>query len=88
VTDYRTALTMDPFLLPVRFNLAGMLNALGRNSDAEQVLRDGLERHPGDADLLYAAAVFYVQQGRAEEAQIYVELLAQQDSESPKFRRW
>ncbi|PCJ62717.1 MAG: hypothetical protein COA73_06170 [Candidatus Hydrogenedentota bacterium] len=154
IEAYRTALTMDPFLLPVRFNLAGILNMLGRNAEAEKVLREGIRRHPeegelyyslgllmaesqrwadaaqflgqaaqrvegrpriwynyalalqqagdlpgaekayqeglraipDDTDLLYAVTVFYLQQGRVEEARIYAEPLVKQHPDNPEYQ--
>ncbi len=37
--SYRTALRLDPAFLPARVNLANFYNRLGRNLDAERVLR-------------------------------------------------
>ena len=50
VLHYRRALEIDPWFLPARFNLANLLDALGRPAEAEEVLRAGLERAANPAE--------------------------------------
>ena len=52
---YRSALRLDPDFTPARLNFSRLLNALGRNADAELVLKDGLARVPDQGELDRAA---------------------------------
>ena len=65
---YRTALRLDPFFLPARFNLATLLNRQGRNAEAETVLRDGIERTPADGELHYSLGLLLAEEQRLTEA--------------------
>ncbi len=44
--SYLKALRMDPRFFPARFNLANLYNAMGRNAEAERVLREEIKRPP------------------------------------------
>ena len=65
---YRTALRLDPLFLPARFNLATLLNRLGRNTAAEAVLRDGIDRVPDDGELHYSLGLLLAEEQRLDEA--------------------
>ena len=65
---YRTALRLDPFFVPARFNLATLLNRQGRNAEAEAVLRAGIERAPGDGELHYSLGLLLAEEQRLDEA--------------------
>ena len=65
---YRTALRLDPTFLPVRFNLANALNGLGRNDEAERVLRDGVARYPDEGELFYSLGLLLAEMGKPAEA--------------------
>ena len=65
---YRTAIRLDPFFLPARFNLATLLNRQGRNAEAETVLRDGVDRVPDDGELHYSLGLLLAEQQRIDEA--------------------
>ena len=65
---YRTALRLDPQFLPARFNLATLLNRLGRNAAAEAVLRDGIDRVPDDGELHYSLGLLLAEEQRLDEA--------------------
>ena len=65
---YRTALRLDPFFLPVRFNLATLLNRQGRNAEAESVLRAGIDRVPDDGELHYSLGLLLAEEQRLDEA--------------------
>ena len=54
--------------MPARFNLATLLNRQGRNAEAETVLRDGIERAPGDGELHYSLGLLLAEEQRLEEA--------------------
>ena len=49
--EYRTALTLDPWFAPARFNLANLLNSQRRNGEATTILRDGLVLTPDNGEL-------------------------------------
>ena len=66
--EYRTALTLDPWFTPARFNLANLLNQQGRNQEAETVLREGLERVPDEGELHYSLGLILAEEGRLEES--------------------
>jgi tetratricopeptide (TPR) repeat protein len=42
--SYLTALRLDPTFLPASVNLANLYNQLGRNPEAEQILRNAIEK--------------------------------------------
>ena len=52
---YETALRLDPRFSPARANLARLHNSMGRNADAERVLKDGIKRSPDEGELHYSA---------------------------------
>ena len=66
--EYRTALTLDPWFTPARFNLANLLNGRGRNPEAETVLRDGLEHAPDEGELHYSLGLLLAEDDRLQEA--------------------
>ena len=65
---YRTALRLDPFFLPARFNLATLLNRLGRNTEAEAVLSGGIDRAPDEGELHYSLGLLLAEEQRLDEA--------------------
>ena len=67
-TEYRTALELDPWFTPARFNLANLLNQQGRNAEAETVLREGLEFAPDEGELHYSLGLVLAEEGRLDES--------------------
>ena len=65
---YLAALKMDPDFLPARFNLATLYNATGRNRDAEQLLREGIERAPKEGELHYSLGLLLAEAQQFERA--------------------
>ena len=53
---------------PARLNLARLLNELGRNPDAEHVLRDGIARVPDEGELHYSLGLLLGEEERLPEA--------------------
>ena len=51
---YRKALSMDPYFIPARQNLATIYNQMGRNADAERELREGIRQAPEQGELHYS----------------------------------
>ena len=66
--EYRAALALDPRFTPARFNLANLLNAQGRNPEAETVLRRGIDYAPDEAELHYSLGLLLAEEGRLDEA--------------------
>ncbi len=66
--SYLTALSKDPGFLPARFNLANLYNVMGRNGDAERVLREGIKRTPDDGELYYSLGLLLAEDNRYPEA--------------------
>jgi len=65
---YRRAIELDPWFLPARFNAANLLNGLGRNDEAEAILRAGLELVPDEGELAYSLALLLAEEERFDEA--------------------
>lgn len=75
---YQRALELDPWFLPARFNMANLLDGLGRTAEAEQVLSMGRSQFPEDGELAYSHGLVLAGLGRLEEAATALELAAQQ----------
>jgi predicted CXXCH cytochrome family protein len=65
---YRLALDIDDLFYPAKVNLAVLLSAQGRNSEAEDLLREVVKAYPGNADASYSLGLLLVQNGKPEEA--------------------
>lgn len=66
--SYRTALRLDPRFGPAYVNLADLYRALGRDSEGEAVLRQGLAALPGDASLYQALGLLQIRGRRLTDA--------------------
>lgn len=75
--EYRAAIRLQPDFMPAYLNLADLERAGGRESDAEAVLREGLRRLPGNADLSHALGLLRIRQGRRDEALPLLRLAAE-----------
>jgi tetratricopeptide (TPR) repeat protein len=67
---YRRALTMDPYFVPARQNLATVYNEMGRNEDAERELREGVRQAPDQGELHYSLGLLLAEEGRLAEAAV------------------
>lgn len=65
---YQTALRLDPYFLPARFNLVNLYNQLGRNDEAEELLQDGITRAPDEGELHYSLGLLLAEEQRFEDA--------------------
>jgi predicted CXXCH cytochrome family protein len=65
---YQTALRMEPRAVSARVNLADTLRGLGREADAEDILREGLELDAMNAALYYALGLSLVRSSRTDAA--------------------
>ena len=63
---YRLALGIDDLFLPARMNLAVLLSSQGRNTEAEQLLREGAIKHPESGDIAYSLGLLLVEMQRPE----------------------
>jgi predicted CXXCH cytochrome family protein len=68
VAAYETALRLDPQFLPARANLARLHNAMGKNAEAERVLREGVKRVPTEGELHYSLGLLLAETNRLHEA--------------------
>ncbi len=66
--SYLKALRMDPRFFPAQFNLANLYNAMGRNAEAERVLREGINQAPGEGELYYSLGLLLAEEKRYPEA--------------------
>jgi predicted CXXCH cytochrome family protein len=67
-SEYLTALRMDPYFNPARANLVALYNSMGRNADAERVLREGINRAPNEGELYYSLGLLLAEEKRLGEA--------------------
>ncbi len=70
----------------VWYNYALALQQAGDLTGAESAYQQGLRATPDDTDLLYATAVFYLQQDRIDEAQVYAESLVRAHPTNPDYQ--
>ena len=70
IAEYKRALEIDPWFVQAAFNLTAVLNRMGRNAEAEQVLRDALERFPDEGELHYSLGLLLAELKRMEDALI------------------
>ncbi|MGH8618181.1 MAG: tetratricopeptide repeat protein [Burkholderiales bacterium] len=83
--QFRRALELDPAYAPAAVNLADLYRALGREADADRVLRAALARAPRDAALHYALGLSLVRQKRAGDAVTALALAAQLAPDSARY---
>jgi Flp pilus assembly protein TadD len=65
---YHAALDLEPMWVPARVNLADLYRVMEQDQNGENVLREGLDRVPGDPVLTEALAMNLVRQGENDEA--------------------
>ncbi len=68
VGAYETALRLDPRFSPARANLARLHNSMGKNADAERVLKDGIKHSPDEGELHYSLGLLLAEDNRVHEA--------------------
>ena len=73
---YRTAIGIDDLFYPAKANLAVLLNAQGRNDEAEALLRSILEAYPDQYDVAYSLGLLLAEMGRYSEAERYLAVAA------------
>jgi predicted CXXCH cytochrome family protein len=82
---YREALRLQPQYVPAYANFAQMLAGLGREREAENLLRAGLGRVPDQAALEHALGLSLVRQQRLEEALEWLGRAARHDPGQARF---
>ena len=82
---YQTALRMEPRAVSARVNLADMLRGLGREAEAEGVLREGLELDATNAALHYALGLSLVRSSRTDAALEELRRAANLDPGNPRY---
>lgn len=83
--EFRTAVEIDPTFVQGWVNLADVSRGRGFESQAEAVLRDGLERNPGVSSLQHALGLSLVRQGRTGEAIALLAAAASGGADNPRF---
>jgi len=81
---YRMALEIDDLFVPAKVNLALLLNASGRNPEAEGLLREVVSDYPEQHDVAYNLGLLLAEMNRIEEA---VEFLGQASAGLPERAR-
>ncbi|MEM1189012.1 MAG: HEAT repeat domain-containing protein [Pseudomonadota bacterium] len=83
---YRRALDLNPQLLPARLNLADLLRAGGRDSEARRELESALGINPDSGDAMHALGLLEIRSGNRQEALSWLSAAAARDDASPRHR--
>jgi tetratricopeptide (TPR) repeat protein len=75
-TEYRHAIAMQPQFVPAYMQLAELYRTTQQEPQADSVLRMGLDRVPGNTDLLYQLGLALVRQGKKPDALPYLKSAA------------
>jgi tetratricopeptide (TPR) repeat protein len=75
-TEYRRAIAMQPQFVPAYMQLAELYRTTQQEQQADSVLRMGLDRAPGNADLLYQLGLALVRQDKKADALPYLKAAA------------
>lgn len=67
-TEYAWAVRLQPQFVPAYMQLAELYRTMGRESQADSVLRLGLDRVPANADLQYQLGLALIRQGKKADA--------------------
>jgi tetratricopeptide (TPR) repeat protein len=68
VADYAMALRLDSGFLPASINLSNLLNQMGRNPDATEVLANAIERNPEEGELHYSLGLVQAEMNQLADA--------------------
>ncbi len=83
IAGLRAALEVSPENVPLRIQLARAYSNLGRFTEAEQELRDTLQRSPHHLPATFALAQVYMQQDKHSQALVIVESLSRKPDAPP-----
>jgi Tfp pilus assembly protein PilF len=82
--ECRAAVRLNRWFAPGFVSLAEVLRTAGRETEAEQALRDGLEASPDRADLLHALGLSLARQKRLGEALVSLKRAAERGTDDPR----
>ena len=82
---FREVLEIEPAFSGARINLADLYRRLGRDSDAEQLLLQGIALREDDPALRHALGLLFVRAARPEEALSELSRATEIDPENPRY---
>ncbi len=85
-TAYRNAFAIDDLFFPAKVNLAVLLNAQGRNDEAEVLLRQVMEAFPQEYQVAYSLGLLLAEVGKYHEAATFLQRAAQGMPEHPRVQ--
>jgi len=77
VESYEAALEVDELFYPAKMNLAVLYNSMGRNADAEQLLREVLDAYPDEGEAAYSLGLLLAEMNRLDEAVVFLRRAAE-----------
>jgi len=84
IKAYRSSIDLDKHFYPAYLNLATLLNTIGRNNEAEKVLREGIRQNPKQGELYYSLGLLLAEEKKPNQA---VRLLARAATLIPHHAR-
>jgi tetratricopeptide (TPR) repeat protein len=84
-SELRRALAIDPAFVPAAVNLVDLYRTIGRDDEAEPILREALRHAPENPALLHALGLVMVRQKRVRESLDWLEAAARLGAENPRF---
>jgi Tfp pilus assembly protein PilF len=85
VTELKAAIKLNPNFIPAYANLADLYRVLGRDTEGESVLRDGLKIAPKNAILHHALGLALVRMKRTDAALAELEQATTLDPANARF---
>jgi Flp pilus assembly protein TadD len=82
---FRNALKVDPLFVPAAVNLAGLMQATGRDAEGEPILRDVVLRLPNDPGARLALGLWLIRNGHGDEGFAELKASAKHGEAAPRF---
>lgn len=82
---YQHALQLEPFFIPARLNLADIYREQGDEVRALEILSQGLQLIPDQADISFAAGLSLIRQNKLSDAADYLASAATQAPNNPRY---
>ncbi|HSR41502.1 MAG TPA: tetratricopeptide repeat protein, partial [Longimicrobiales bacterium] len=79
------AIRLDSAFAPAYVNLSDLYRQTGRDAEGEPLLRAGLERAPGSADLHHALGLLLVRAGRGDDARDHLRRAAELEARGTRY---
>ena len=76
---------IDPYFIPAAVTLADLYRGLGRDAEAEPVLRTAIARQPLAPAAHYSLGLWLIRAGRRDEALAELKLAAEQGPTNPQL---